>query len=429
MYGPGHWRDCTVADVRWVGAALSRAQVNTITPANVGVGNVFNVIINGKTISFTATAATVANVTAGLTALLQAATDGEFAELTWADITTAITATAKTAGKPFTQTSSASGGTATLITATTTANSSPNDINAGANWSGGTVPVSSDNVFVDNTDVSLVYNLSSLSGITLSSLTIASSFTGDIGLPERTGAAGSASSYTEYRPQFLAVGSTTITIGDTLGNNGSALIKINTGVVATTINVISTGTSRDPERAAAIWKGTHAANVLNVAGGSIDVAIFGGETAVIATLRMDQSQGSTVVRCSAGTTLTTIDKHDGDLTIGSAVATSLTNLTGNVVINGSGAIAQLTVRGGNVAYNSTGTLGGTTVVSGDGVLDFSQDPRTKTVTNPVDLFGTSARIVDSAKVVTTLVVDFNEGAAETQVDWGTNVRLSRGTPA
>jgi len=42
--------------------AKARAEVKTITPANVNIGNTFSYTINGKTVTVTATAATVANV-------------------------------------------------------------------------------------------------------------------------------------------------------------------------------------------------------------------------------------------------------------------------------------------------------------------------------------------------------------------------------
>jgi L-cystine uptake protein TcyP (sodium:dicarboxylate symporter family) len=46
------------------------AQVDDITPAVVEIGDTFTVTINGTSVSFVATVATVANVTAGLTAAI-----------------------------------------------------------------------------------------------------------------------------------------------------------------------------------------------------------------------------------------------------------------------------------------------------------------------------------------------------------------------
>jgi hypothetical protein len=89
----------------------------------------------------------------------------------------------------------------------------------------------------------------------------------------------------------------------------------------------------------------------------------------------------------------------------------------------------VTVRGGRCVYNSTGTLGGAPVVSGTGHLDFSQDLRAKTVTNPIDVYGPDAKVSDPTKVVGTLVVDLDETSNSSNIDIGTNIRLTRGAVA
>ena len=94
----------------WRGDAPAVAQVSRITPTTVEIGDTFTVTINGKSITVTATAATVANVTSLMTAAIAESTIPEFLEVTAADATTAITLTANTAGVPFVVTSSASNG-------------------------------------------------------------------------------------------------------------------------------------------------------------------------------------------------------------------------------------------------------------------------------------------------------------------------------
>lgn len=78
------------------------AQVWTSTPANVDVGDTFTLIINGTTVSFTATAATVANVTAGLSAAINAS--AQASAVTAVDGTTLVTITSDAAGTAFTGT-------------------------------------------------------------------------------------------------------------------------------------------------------------------------------------------------------------------------------------------------------------------------------------------------------------------------------------
>lgn len=116
-------------DINYVIAAASTAgaaQVNTVTIANtVEAGDIFTTTINGTEYSFTATAATTANVSAGLVAAINADTN---CLVTATDTTDEFTLTADTAGIPFTvsvATTEAGGGTSdsqTITNAATTAN-------------------------------------------------------------------------------------------------------------------------------------------------------------------------------------------------------------------------------------------------------------------------------------------------------------------
>ena len=109
----------------WRGDAPAVAQVSRITPATVEIGDTFTVTINGKSITVTATAATVANITALMTAAIAASDIPEFQEVTAADATTSLTLTANTAGVPFVVTSSASNGGSAGVAVTTTTAGSP----------------------------------------------------------------------------------------------------------------------------------------------------------------------------------------------------------------------------------------------------------------------------------------------------------------
>ena len=357
----------------WLGQATAVAQLNTITPANVAIGNTFTVTINGKSITFTATVGTVANVTAGLSALLAASTIPEFAEITWADATTAITATAKTAGYPFTNTSSASGGTATLTTAITTASAGPNDWSSANNWSLGTVPAATNDVIVSGA-VSILYGLDQ-NAVTLTSLSIDGNFTGYLGLPERNPAG-----YDEYRQTYLKIGATTQNVGAGPGF-GSGRIKIEAQAVLCTVNVYLTGTPAEQGIEPFLWKGTNASNAVNLYRGSMGVAIFPGETATIASLRvswLSNQAGDANFRASAGVTLTTIDQSGGAIETRSNLTTK-TQTGGTHVAYDSATLTTLTISGGTFSYRSSGALG-TANVSDAGVLDFSGDLRAKTVT-------------------------------------------------
>ena len=90
-----------------------------VTPATVTAGNTFAMIVNGEGVTFTATGATVANVTAGLQAAFAASRSTAHAGIVATDETTHVTLTGPPSGAAFTVTTSAAvgsgSGTPTLI--------------------------------------------------------------------------------------------------------------------------------------------------------------------------------------------------------------------------------------------------------------------------------------------------------------------------
>lgn len=367
-----------MATNRWLSAIQKTAQLNTITPANVGIGNTFTITINGKSYTFTATAGTVANVTAGLKALVAASEEGEFTEIAWADATTAITATMDEGGTPFTQTSSASGGTATLTTVVTTANTSPNDLNVAGNWSDG-IPNAADDVILDsgNEEQSIWWNLSALSAVTLASLTRRRAYSGKIGLPEIN--TGESSPYPEYRATELAISASTIFL-EQPGSDEAGHIKLNVGSVQTAITVL--GEASAPLGEEKLWiRGTHASNVIHVVDGSVAVATVNANAATFATIRGERS----TIRCGSGVTLTTINSLDSVVEINSNLTTLNQRGTGSVTYaKGSATLTTANVFEGALVWQSSGTI--TTINCGaDAVIDFSQGSGAVTVTNAVTL--------------------------------------------
>ena len=346
----------------------------------------------------------------------------EFAELTATLFSASVVhVTARTAGRPFTLTATENtAGTGTATRAAVTAATGPNHWDNASNWDTAVLPADGDTVYIDNSSVSILYGLDQ-SAIEPAAMHIGMSFTGEIGLPEVNAEGG----YHEYRSQYLTIGPVILKIGAGTGT-GSGRLKINSGTDPCALTVLNSGSSAD-ELPAIIWKGTDVTNALVQTGGDLGVAVFGGETAVIATVNM--SGGSLVT--GSGVTLSGALTHSGgSWEINSLVDTSMTQTAGNTVINGTGNVDQLTLRGGSVVYNTTGTLGGATIVSGDGVLDFSQNPVAKTVTNAIDGYGQAASILDPGKVVASLIVDGNEGFNPgTQVVWGPNSRLTRSATA
>lgn len=415
---------------RWRGDALTTAQVWGGTITAYDVATTYKVTMNGKVVSVIGQGGTVTTTAAALVVALNASTIPEFAEVTWSNVAGAISGTADTAGKPFSVTSSVSGGTGTFgAFSITTANSGPNDCSVAANWENVTtpgtveVPQAGDDVVIENSSVSLLYVLDTLSATTLTSLTIKQSFTGRIGLPNIN--ADGAISYREYRERYFKAGITTLTIGEGEGG-GSGRIKINGSTIQSAVTIYNSGAALDSGLESILWKGTHASNVVNVLKGSVGIAVEAGDTATVATLRVGNQgsvSGDAKVRCGSGVTLTTITKTAGGLEINSA-ATTITNDAGDLTANGTGAITTLNVTGGTAYVNTSGTVG-TANVTGGGALDFSRSPTTKTVTI-INRYGNNSKVNDPSKTVGTLIVDLEQSTDLSNITIGTNFKLTRG---
>jgi hypothetical protein len=320
----------------------------------------------------------VAEITAGLVAAWNTgdgSDEGECQEVTAADGTTVLTLTADDPGKPFTQTSSATAGT--LVTATTTANVSPNDNNNATNWSNAATPGAGDDVIVDEgADAeSILWNLGSLSAVTVSTFTRRAGFTGRIGLDEIN--TDQADPFFEYRATELALGVTTF-LNEQPASDGPGHVKWNGGAVQTALTVQGAGpSSLGDER---MWfRGTNVNNVVNVVNGSLAIAPVQGSAATVATLRGE----SATVRCGSGVTLTTVTMEDSTVGVNSNV-TTFTQKGANSVcyVKKAAAVTTFNLDRGTLVWQSSGGL--TTLTPGaDAIMDFSQGAGAVTITNQV----------------------------------------------
>lgn len=425
-----------MATPRWIGAALPVKQKDSITIANTwATSDTLTVTIGIRDLTLTVGAATAtSDVAAALIAMINGTSAvgtetrsetgnnvPEFAEVTASLFSASVVhVTANTAGRPFTMTATEStAGTGTATRAAVTACTGPNFFDNADNWDTGAVPVDADTIYIDNSDVSILYGLDQ-SAVEPAAMYIAMSYTGQIGLPEVNAEGG----YHEYRSTYLSIGPVILHIGGGPGA-GSGRIKINSTSDACALTVLASGASVDT-LPTIIWKGTNAANALVQVGGSLGVGVFGGETATLATITKN---GGDLI-CGTGVTLSGALVHTGgSFQVNSLIDTSLTQTGGTTIIDGTANVDQLTLRGGLVVYNTSGTLGGATVISGDGTLDLSQRLTAVTITNPIDLYGQASIFNDPHKRAGAVVVDLNEGATVAQVGMGINIRLTRGTPA
>ena len=433
---------------RWIGNAVAIKEVRTITIASTwAAADTATVTINGK--DMVLTCGTNIATTDVANALKEAyngenfgagnsdytvspqgggAAIGEHAELTASVSGSVVTLTGDKAGKPFTVTvTETTAGTGTATGATVTAATGPNHWDNADNWDDGSVPIDADDIIFDSGDVDCLYGLSP--AIQPTSFTRTKNYTGKIGLAD-INADNNSLKYHEYRTTSLTFDDNTATCTYTLEGSGGRT-RINAGA-GQSIFIVKGKTTREladvPE---ILLLGTHASNEIDLQKGDVGVAYYGGEVSTVATVKMgwitSQSSDSDLI-FGSGSTLTTITKNGGDLWLEDNVTTVTQTGDGETYINGTATCTTLTVRGGTCFYNSTGTLT-TVTVSGTGTLDFSSDDRAKTVTNPVEIYGSTAQFIDPNKVVGSLVVDLNEAANTENLDLGTHIRLTRGAVA
>lgn len=380
-----------MATVRWRGDAQGVFQVTTITVAGTWAGaETVTLTINGKDLELTVgTDTTTAQIATALKEMFNGDTQTgtgdhtfsetgddvpEFDAITATVSGSVVTLTADDAGVPFTLTASETSTSGTLTVATPTAATGPNHWNNAENWDTGAVPVSTDDVYFENSDVDVLYGLDQ-NAVTLTSLNIAASYTGKIGLPD-----WNAGGWWEYLDKYLKISATTLKVGYGLGG-GSPRLKINVGTAACTATVEGTGSPAEQTLPALLLVGTNVGNVLNVSKGSVGVAWEAGQTSTVATIRASyQASPATDVtlRLGSGCTLTTVNLTGGDVEVNSAF-TTLNMTGGSLTIKGSGAITTLNVDGGTVHDQGTGTK--TTVNLGKATIDRSQTMLGNTWTN------------------------------------------------
>lgn len=380
-----------MANTRWLGRAVSQAHIVTFTLTGTWAANdTATLTIGGVSLTLTTDGTTIEEVVDGLVAMVNGANlvasetrnavgsdhavwDGITASKSGTDT---LVLTADDEGVPFTVTGTetTAGSGAVNSPTTSQAATGPNDVNNADNWSEGSVPSTGDDAYVGDTDVSLLYSLDQLSGNTLTSFTVAANFTGDIGLPKEN-----EDGYTEYREDYLQIDCTTVRIGVGDGG-GTGRIKIDAGSVQTTLEVLSTGGEEDAGIGAVVWKGTHASNVVDVKGGSVSIAPYGGETATVATLRVS---GGALVYVSEGTSLTTGQNVNSTVQLQVDCTTLTQDGAATTFVTDTAAVTTYNLYGGIGYYNSSGTIG-TLNLGGSPItatLDASGDRRGKTITN------------------------------------------------
>ena len=444
----------------WTGGAVTLKDTKTVTIANTWANDTDSatITINGKdlvvsigTDDSSAQVATAikeafngdAQTGTGDHTSSPAFTDGggqaipEFTEMvaTVSGSVVTLTATDNAAGKPITVTETVTtAGSGTAVIATTINGTGPNDMNNADNWSGDTLPVDGDTVIFDSGDVDALWNLQALA-IQPVAFTRTASYTGKIGLSEMN-TDNSGQAYDEYRTTYWTWandGGTSATTVTLEGGGGRTKIDFaDAGNI--TVNGTGKGTRNEFDVPEILLKGTDSDTIINVQRGDVGAAFYAGEAFTLASLKMGWiSSRALDAQVFLGTGCTTssmaVTKAGGELEINTAFA-SITQTAGETTVNGTGAISGVQkIYGGVYRINTTGTVSGVITAGGSGEVTFDGDPRTKTVSNPIEKHGDRSIIRDHQKAVTSLVVDCNESEASDNIELGTDARLTRAATA
>lgn len=358
--------------------AAAVAQESRATPANVEIGDVFTLLVNGVAIgTFTASAGTVANVTAGLTSAWNASTHDYAADIVASDQTTYVKLLGPV-GMPFTVTATATDGgganTQTLTMTTPTAATGPYHWNDADNWSAGAVPANGDVVHVADTVSPILYGLDQ-NGVTLAQLIIWDTFTGKIGLDYQryaTSADGATQvNLSDYRDTHLKIGATICEIGKRKGDataTGSARILIDLHTAASTCIVHSTAAASDyTGRPAVRIKATHASTdiIVRESVGGVGIATEkAGETSTVRNINVLVPSTSSTVSTGPGCTITGVKCTGGTATINAASIAEFLVTGGDVTTEGDYTITSAINDGADWVANHIKT-GGAAVTLAD----------------------------------------------------------------
>lgn len=240
-----------------------------------------------------------------------------------------------------------------------------------ANWSPAAVPVNADDVDMGDSSQGVTSGFDQ-SAVTLDSLNIPQTYTGEIGDSD----------------DYLKIGATTVKIGHHYGPGtpaGSGMIKLDLGAAQSAVMVYNAGISSEDYKPAIRLLANHASTTIEVRKGKVGLAVETGETSTVSTIissYVNNQNTDADVFIGSGVTLTTHEQTGGDVTLLCA-ATTVNAEAGTLLTAGSGVIATLNVEGCEVTSNSTGTITNlnVSVKGGGGTADFTKSAAARTVTN------------------------------------------------
>lgn len=383
-----------MAVVYWTPRAMAVAQIAEASIDSVDAApanNTFTVTVGEFSVSVVGD--TDANTTAvALVAALVSSTQPYVAAIGWTAPGSGVVRATGVDGVPFTAALTETGAGTGAVTdfADTQTATSRHHVNEPLNYSTGALPGAADDLVIADSAVSLLWALDALDAIALSSVLVARSFTGRIGL-DPTKFATSADSVTtdstvpEYRETYLEISAPLVVSGRDLGigsSAGSSRVKIH-NVLAAASRCLVEGTSAtsDGARPAFRYLVAHADAVLEVfdAPGGVGLAAeLPGETSTLDRVEMLGASSASRLVIGAGAAVADYVQGIGTATIASGAAVEVRG--GELNIIGEGYGLALTVSGGRVRDRHTrsgGSEWSAIAVSG-GVLDLTGSGEART---------------------------------------------------
>lgn len=420
----------------WEGQAPEAAQITWSECTGVTNGVTYGVVVNGETVvEVTASGTTTAlQLAQALASGWNAATGNAYARpLSATGFTTGglhyFQLTADIAGNPFTYATTADGAGGFSAAADRTANASPNDWANAANWSGGAVPVTGDDVIFRDSSAPILWNIDQ-NATDLASLIIEQSYTGFVGHNQRTlvtGAAGAASSgKPEYHEDYLKIGWDECRIGEIIGPTnagGSGRLKLsNTKAGASTTTIFNTAAGgRDANQPNVRLLLAHASADLFVRSGSggVGVAIDDpAETTTCGDVTVSDVTTASRVFVGEGTTLTSWTQQGGSNELRAAAAVGTVSvLGGQLTLEGSFAVTTLNADGGTVhPHNAPSAGAAITTLNIDGGAVDARGSREARTWATVNLGSPGSSLAADSDVVTITTLNAPTGPYEAVIE-------------
>lgn len=377
---------------QWIGGAQAVKQISTITIGGTAATNdTFKITIGDSSLTYTV-GSTIDNTTiaTGLLELLNA-TDApqQCRDAIWSVATNVITATSSVAGLPFTLSVSKISTSGTIATTTLLAATGPNHINNPANWSGGTLPSTSDTLVFEGS-TSVTYGFAEEGPF--AEIQVPASYQGTIGLP-----AINARGYREYRSTHCPWKADKLVIGSGSGR-GSAMLKFDTLDADSDVVVLSTGRSSRQDEAPLQLVG-QMTNLI-ASSGTVDLAGSALQSASVDTLTIGSAAS---VEIGPQVTLDTVNSG-GIAEINSDCSTL--NIRGGRCTCAAAA-PQIDIAGGELVYASDAAI--TQAKVGPGIFNCS-DLRSRACTTLRLRAG--GRVVDPLKTLAITSIVFESSVRE-----------------